>query len=55
MPDDTRRPGQIAYEAYAISLNLEKSLTWDSMPPRYRLAWEAAAEAVLACVPQTRR
>ena len=55
MPDDTRRPGQIAYEAYARALNLDTSLTWDSMPPRYRLAWEAAAEAALGTRPQTRR
>lgn len=56
MTQDTKTPGQWAYEAYYHTWLRQRHrrvmLTWTALSAEDRHAWEAAAQAVLAqCVP----
>jgi hypothetical protein len=50
---DTKTPGQTGYEAYVAfwcmqGLSEQSLFLWGHMTPEMHLAWEAAAQAVLA-------
>lgn len=53
MPDKT--PGQIAYAAYMAVLALGFPMDFAALPDTSRLAWDAAAQAVLTAFVQSTR
>lgn len=50
MPEPT--PGQLCYETYCRAMHDPLIVPWRTVLPASKVAWEAAAQAVLDAAPQ---